>query len=869
MMTPKKEYLYPMTIKISSKICEKVYFLSLPKKVKEMLIKLEEISNIKFNPQYHNLPTNSLKKMFISHLPGITDMKMISSSSDDNKWLISFNEININLVVRILCVWIEAFYIDETELDRKRNNNDRVKQLAQDLCKTITVDVFEPVFFEDVVLFENGKAVDPMAYTLLPMKIVHSLTGKKLNFMDEDVELFYSNYNEVVTNPLTYTDKKGLDYYSYVVNFSVQTLPPRNEAYLNIDISIRRWISRNEEKKSYLPVAKNCYIKVGDYKLQSVVADYCSNAGEVTWKNGDYKCYNACYPQNNLPKFKDVYLNPETYISGKIKDIYIPFQYGFDGIKHNTDNGKPFKDLELLFELIKDNIECLNMMEKSKALKISGSNNPTVFFDERFLVKNRQMFEQALKNALFQHKLDIEIWYAEGQEDVRDALLKILKNHKGNLDIDIEVYKLEGLNRPLQVENKKAKVNLKGFELRVKEIQQRLQDAKGPTLSFVILEDKDSFREKDISVELLDPKKALRVGFARRGRITQFITPKRYREIEQTNRNEIEKYRTRIQAYENGERAKKPKALNKNYYVNTVIQHTILDGYRQLGILCDVSKNKDLAGKRVTGIHICNYKNTIYGTSIQPFPVLITCDFSKGCITAFCDLIDQVDIPYWKFVLGMSNLTSMTPIGANKSIKSSSTVLTRRISRIIAASEEHIVIMVADGTSRRLIKGIANTEISKAVNDKTHQVTKLYINDEINGTLNLVDADNISIVRLRVNNEVPDYYPSRSEKNINNYKSMTGVFQFEQVYYSLDDKASNEKDTMNGEHSKTDKDQRYSHRNLVEMYPLFISDINDEKINSVMKAIHDLREVAIQYETGKTILPLPLHLAKKAEEYII
>ena len=37
---------------------------------------------------------------------------------------------------------------------------------------------------------------------------------------------------------------------------------------------------------------------------------------------------------------------------------------------------------------------------------------------------------------------------------------------------------------------------------------------------------------------------------------------------------------------------------------------------------------------------------------------------------------------------------------------------------------------------------------------ETYQVTKLYINDKINGTMDLDKVDNISIVRLRVNNEI-------------------------------------------------------------------------------------------------------------------
>lgn len=36
-----------------------------------------------------------------------------------------------------------------------------------------------------------------------------------------------------------------------------------------------------------------------------------------------------------------------------------------------------------------------------------------------------------------------------------------------------------------------------------------------------------------------------------------------------------------------------------------------------------------------------------------------------------------------------------------------------------------------------------------------------------------------------------------------------------------------------------------------------------------IRDVHNLRNASIQYEAGKTILPLPLHLAKLLEQYFI
>ncbi|GEM_PF-2132203 len=868
----KQDSIFPMTIKIEEKISEKVYYLSFPKTIKEKLLKLEEDSNIKFNRLFHYLPTNSLKRMFVSHLKGVTDMKNLSNNTDDRKWLIGFEKIDTPRVTKILKVWIEAFYIDETELDKSRKNSDSVKALARQIIEEISVHDFETDnICEDIVLFENGKSIDSTGYSILPLKIVNSLVGKEIEFLGKNVELLYSSNNEVVTNPIAYKDKKNVDYYSYVMNFSVQTLPPYNEVYLNINFSIRRWISRNESHKvPFFEDAKATYIKVSEHKLQRIDVKYSNISKKVTWKNVDSKCFNACYSGDKLPQFEEVITYPEKYITGNIKDIYMPFEYGINHIEHNTEAGMPFKDYKTLFEVLKKHLTFLTEKNAAEAVKVIGSNKPTDFFDDDFLLKDRNNFSKALKGALCNENLSIEIWYNDGQEDVRNALIKKLENHLEKMNVNISCFKLGNLSDKLTLDDEKIKINLKGFEIRVSEIEEKLKCTKGPNLCFVVLDNEEEFvNSKNKPDAKLDPKKAIRVGFARMGRLTQFITPKGYRYTEEKNKKEINSYNKRLQEYEEGKRDKKPRTLGKNYYVNTNIQHAILDGYRQLGLLCDVLKNKALSNKKVTGVHICNYKNTIYGTSIQPFPIIVTCDFENNYVSAYCDFVHNVDIPYWKLILGLSKELSKAPVGNSKSIKPSASVLTRRISRIVNNEGNNIIIFVADGISRKLIKGIANSEIEKAFDSEKKQVKELYINDDNDGKVKLNATDNLAIIRLRVNGEVPDYYPAFSEINTSNYKNESGIFEYNGVFYSLDSRTGGEKDTLDGDHTKTQNDQRYSHRNIIELFPLFIAEGNHEKTVENLKAVHDLRNASIQYSSEKTILPLPLHLAKKIEEYII
>lgn len=860
----KYDDIFPMSIKITQKIREKVYFLAFPESIKDKLLKLEEISNVKFNKLYQCLPTKTLKKIFITHLDGVVDMKGMSIKTNDKQWLISFQEFDIEKVVKILKVWIEAFYITETELDRPRRNGEKVKSLAKEIINDISIESFKSgVSCEDITLFENGQVVDNRGFLILPLKIVNKLVGDKIEFLN-NAEIFYSSKNEIVTNPIKLKDKKGVDFYSYVIQFSVQTLPSHDEVYVNVNTSIRRWISRNETNKvPFLSDSKSAYIKVNDYKLQKIEAKYSSKSKKVIWDTTDYKCFNECYSGDNLPEFEEVIASPEKYISGNRKDIYFPFEYGISGINHNVESGMPFKDYKILFENIKKKLNFLYKKNEGNVIakKVIGSSKTTPFFDDYFLIKNKEKFIKALNGAINNERLKVEIWYNDGEEDVKDALLSKLKNHLEDTGANINSYKLNNLSNKLYLEDEGIRENLKGFERRVKEIEKKLEFTGDPTICFIVLNGKEEFRNSKNKIDnRLDPKEAMRVGFARTGRLTQFITPKGYRNNEQDRNKKINYYKEKMKEYHNGKIEKEPRAIGKNYYVNTNIQHAILDGYRQLGVLCDCSKNKTLINKKVTGIYICNHKNTIYGQKINPFPIVITCDFEKNFVSGYCEFIGTAPTSYWKLILSLSKQFSKPPIESSKYMKLGINNIQKYICSI--DNDNSLITLISDSTSYKLIEGISNKDIARTYEKSSS-------NQKDNNKINLDILNKSTIIRLRINDQVPDYYPSFSEKNVNNFKNMSGVFQYNEVFYSLDCKKSGETDTLSGEHSKVEKDKKYSHRNIIELYPLCISEKNKDKLIESLKAVHDLRSASLQYESQKTILPLPLHLAKKLEEYII
>ena len=866
-MSKSEEWLYPLTIKIKKDMKEKIYFMTLPKEVKENFLKLEQLSNFKYNPMY-NLPTNALKDLFTTHLDGAVNINYISQNSDDSRWLISNYQIDVEKVKRILIVWIKAFYIEGTLLRKSRIVNTDVENQVGKLCSIINESTFN-VTEEDILLFNDSKA-DAMIYSVLPLKVVNTLMNKKITIKEKELELYYSDKNEVVTNPILQKNGNNEDYFSYVLKFSVQTLPPHNEAYLNIDMSIRRWVSRNTlDKVPYLQTEKNCYVKVGESKLQRIAANYSRVKKEIAWKDIDEKVFTICYGNQYLKPFKEVILNPKEALEDKLIPILVPYDEKMNKIDHSIDSGMPFFDMETLYKKIAKELKILTNELEYKAYKSRVvSNNPKSYFNEEFLLPEKSKFQKAVELLLQGEPLSIEVWYGHGDEKLRDDMVDILKNHFENTQTEITTHQLDKISSELEV--KSEKLILRGVQERIGEIEKKMSEKTHAILSFIILKNRDQFEKP----ELNDPKKAIRLGFAKTGRLTQFITPEAYYDTEKKMKDEKDKYEKKILAYEEDllnhdkSNVKKPQKISKGYLSNSVIKHAILDGYRQLGIITDVSKNKSIVNKTVTGIHICNYKNTLFGNRFEPFPIFIKCDFEKGYISGYCDLVDKIEIPYWKLCLGIANKVSMLP-SQPATIKPSATIISRRFKWLSSNEGNHIVVIEANGTSRKLIKGIANSEIKNVYDKELNQISSFLINNANNGVIDLKKTmSNLSLVRLRVNSEVPGYYPFTDEGKVN-YKSMTGIFKFNDVYYSLDDKASKEADTMRKNHSKTYSSNYYSHRNLVEIYPMFIQNKNSIVELDIVKCVHDLRKASIQSSAGKTTLPLPLHLAKKLEEYII
>ncbi len=849
--------IYPMMIELDKTIENEVYYLSLPEKVKKAWVELEEISNPKFSPE-KNLPTVTFKKIMLINSDGIIEVNPVSKYTDDIKWLISFKSFKIKEVVECFKIWIEEFYIKGEfssgfRDDRKYGeNNDKIKEYATKFKNSITTSIFNNIVNEKMVLFKDGKVVSKEAYKLFPLKVVDSLIGKSVYFDDKETKLLYSNYDEITTGTNDFYHKNNKnDFISFVIKLSLQTLPPHNKVYLNVRLSSRRWISNNysEDGKNYISNSKNCYIRTSNDKLQVIRAEYNKKENEIVWKNIDLQCYNSTHKDSLKVKFTEVMKCPKQYNNGQIGDVLIPYEDGINDVYTNIKAGVTFNDRENVFNIIKHIVtenEGINSKVEASRIKISEIKDTAKRFIKKGGSIDKGYFKDQLNKALDGENLIIEIH----SED--DKIKKLLFNKINEFLETDSKYKIEFceqydlLNRlekkSLFNNDNKYDDNLFGFEKRIEKIKQNLKKVNDPVISFIVINDKEYFNKLDLKCNV-DPKKALRCGFAETGRLTQFIT--------------IEQF------YKEDEEGAKKVNLDK------ILEHTVLDGFRQIGVVFDYSLNKKIGDKKIVGIHIVNYKSAFFDrVRIPPFPIIVTYDVKYSKVLVYCDLIDKVNVPYWKAILALSRLSYATDIKDRIKIISSTTLL-RRLDRLINKDESDVIIIVdANGTSRKFFQGISNSEIERGKINKYNQLDKILIHEDKFLDLSSIKK-NVSIVRTRHNEEVPSYITMDRDNNKSKV-NQSGIFKYDKVYYSIDSRPQHEYHSYIK--SKLNKmNYQLSHRHLIEIYPLFISgnerNIVENEINSI-SIVHILRSASIQFTSQKTILPLPLHLAEKMEEVL-
>ena len=817
--------IYPLAYKLSPNQTCTLYYLGFPASWKATLLNIARKTNPKFKDEY-GLPTNALKKLVDSWMEGIIALAPLKKDSHDERWLTScyeYSEKNIQALCSIIKTWVKATYVTSSRV------NPIVKKLAKEFCDTMNWEEFAAGQSTDQVCLtlENGTVCET-AYQAIPLLAINRLLGKEITLNGQTLHLCYAAKNQLVSDPIT--DMKSHHQYSFVFDLSVQTTPPERKALLLCQMSIRRWIpdNYNKERTPFLKNAVNSHIKVSENKYCQVPIVYDSIAKQPIWKEQDKECYNI-WSYAQLPSAEAIVKNPTAYA----ETILLPYKNGMAGfVASKIGTGVSVVDkaslhrsvFTLLGNMICEQPEAERVMLRGYKLKKYSS--PQEYADS-------EDFRNWVRQCAATDQIIFEL-YGLWKDDSQQRLLKQIQakierdfgdeKDTSSLKVRYVCKEVGSLADSMPDDKRQTQITRCG------EIAELLGDTDAVTACIFVLPGQENY-------VVGDPKSVLRNAFAKTGRVVQFVTPE-----EDASQNKIE--------------------------------NAVYDLYRQLGVvtLLDPKRDQpDLTHTPCVGMHLCTQVQGI-SNKARFLPLYITVDLIEGKTRVHCDAFSNQTVSYREACLEMAQLFWKSDL-EQRCVAASRTPAKQKLielkNRYNTPENRVLVLVQSDGNTRAVWGGISDKEIGGYDKAKAYYPTQVNVGMPQSPYLLSLANSGVRIIRLRSNQEVPDYFTELRVKvsDENSQRSSTsGIFKYEDVYWGIHTKPNDNRYTRSFRESKINCPRHsFAEKDMIELYPLQLQP--DDDAASWIFYTNALRDIPIQ-SNRSTVLPLPLHLAKGLEEYL-
>ena len=837
MSSTENKKVYPMAASPKAGIRVALYYVAFPQRWKEQLLTIARMANPRFK-EFYGLKTYALENMLNAWTPGVVRVAPLSQSSQDAFWLASltpWDPEKLSALCQIIQTWAQGAY--------SARANPRVAHDLKDLVQSMQPEELVVKGPVETELIDSTGGICEEAYNALPLLAVNRLHGSKLRLMDSvELQLSYAARNELISQPLIMYTKQAEARYSYVFHFSVQTTPPYRKAALLCQISIRRWAEPQVSGNSvpFLKEAISAHIAVQDGKYCRIpilsIRDQEQKKWRPVWKQDDKRCYDLYYPSNfgALPDPGALFSNYAAYQ----ERILLPYKNGMDGryfCKHPVGTGVSMREKEICARQI-----WAHLAEIVEPCQPAISQGQAAHFPHYTAVADftpRRTFRSWFSHCAETNCVTFEL-YGDGEDPRQTAILQAVEKQL-NLDLGLEdcgglsvqiLHKPSGnLVEPL-ARNNSIEINLRAEKL-------------GPSAqvcgAFVVLPGPECYGQND-------PKLVLRAAFAKSGRVVQFLN-----------------YEPSLD--DTGKNANPQKIL-----------HAVLDLYRQLGVVSflkcdpDTKTRKKLIRCSCIGLHAFTQIHSHAGQESRgvTLPIEVIFDLRDGRTRVRCALFDKTEVNYREACLEVAKLYWKENL-AQRCIEASRAPAKELLHRlkILAPDQQNLLIVTADGKNRKLWNGISDKAISQYQLEAEYCPKELLVGagktDSI-AALSLLGSG-VRVIRVRCNEEVPDYYTER--KADGKYQSSSGLFQYGTVFWSIDAKPNDPRYTDSYTKSRVNQPKNnYAEKTVIELYPLQLQPGDNAK--QWINEVHALRELAIQYDQ-MTSLPLPLHLARQLEEYLM
>lgn len=822
--------IYPLAYKLSPGQTCALYYLGFPEAWKVSLLDITQKNNPRFKDEYA-LPTIALKKLIDSWMDGVIAFAPLKKDSPDEHWLTSccaYTEKDIKALCDIIKVWVKATYVTAPRV------SPLVQKLANDFCGTIEAETLAKLQSKSEVrlTLEDGTVCEP-AYQAIPLLAINRLLGQEIILNEQPLHFCYAAKNQLISNPIA--DSKSHHQYSFVFDLSVQTTPPKRRALLLCQMSIRRWVPDRFEKERapFLTESMNAHVKVSEDKYCQVQIAYDYNAKQIDWKQQDKKCYNI-WGYEQLPSVEALLMNPAEYAEW----ILLPFKNGMWGFTASAiGTGVSVVDKASLYNSISSLLgDMIGEQPAAQRIKLRGRNFATFKSPQEY--GNCENFRSWVHKCVEAEQITFEI-YSLWKDPDQQAFLEQIKEKihydfgENSVEPCIQIQYLckevGSLADGMADDYKSTKIQ------RCEEIVRCLEKTDTVTACIFVLPSQEYYSKTKQG----DPKQVLRNAFARTGRVVQFINPE----------GDINPHK---------------------------IENAVYDLYRQLGVvtLIDFQKKQpSFATIPCIGMHLCTQVHGIGATNKARFlPIYVTVDVLEGKTRVYCNAFSNRTVSYREACLEMAQLFWENDL-EQRCVEASRSPAKQKLielkNQYYKKENSVLLIVQSDGNTRALWSGISDKEIG------SYNLTDNYCPAQINAGMPKnpypfsLEGSGIRIIRIRSNQEVPDYYTDLSVKSTavsSQRSSVTGVFKYDDAFWGIHAKPNDPQYTSSFKASRIDRPkQRFAEKDMVELYPLQLQ-AGDDAAEWIFYA-NALRHIPIQYSQS-TILPLPLHLAKALEEYL-
>ncbi len=500
-----------------------------------------------------SIPIRSLNKAMRALVP---DLIYISSNAGrinrneypENPWLYSETAINPQALSLIINAWVHTEFSRASEAQRSF--------VLQHLQPENLIWQPKEVNTDEWAVGENGTANigGEDQFVLLP----HILAAR---FSQKDVSLRFGAETlrfrraplppgakgaEIISwEPLKYDGW----YWSVFITFTAQTVAFQDFPVVHIDIGLRRWGSK---QISYLPGDKetNIYLLTevpwieglqNSSSFQVAPIRRRLSSGEYGWDWGSnlVQILNRLNLQHQFPTPQDIVNEPISALNLQNgPNAALVYRNGISPaheVQPGLSPGDRREIAEQIAELLKPEWEFVDILPRV-GYSSKVPLNPFFPNDKTKRKTPEKQLQNQRTQAIYKNigeQLTVEIWYQNSStpNTVIKEIGKLLgipesasfpyKFPDLDFTLDIQTYSLGNLGETLELDSNIRNIKQRRREAinqRCQEIEEKVPLASCITVAFIELDNGDSFDNKE------DPKDALRKGFASRKRWTQFIS---------------------------------------------------------------------------------------------------------------------------------------------------------------------------------------------------------------------------------------------------------------------------------------------------------------------------------------------------------